>query len=222
MRFLVRFLTVGTAVATCLGVRVGLAEEAPATPAPAPAPAPAKVSDLQVVIETAKGTIEGQLFASKVPMTVANFANLAERGYFNGLSFHRVIPNFMIQGGDPAGNGTGGPGYRFADEFHPDLRHDRPGILSMANAGPGTNGSQFFITTVPTPFLDRRHSVFGAVTTGLDVVRSIVGKTNTGEPGCKADGRGDAITSITIHDSPADLFALYQDQLGGWNAALDR
>ena len=116
------------------------------------------------MIETAKGTIEGQLFASKVPVTVANFANLAERGYFNGLSFHRVIPNFMIQGGDPLGNGTGGPGYRFADEFRPELRHDKPGIFSMANAGPGTNGSQFFITVVPTPHLNRRHTIFGEVT----------------------------------------------------------
>ncbi len=180
------------------------------------------MSDITVTIHTDKGDVAVTLFASKAPLTCASFLNLARRGYYDGVVFHRVIENFMVQGGDPTATGRGGPGYRFADEFHPDLRHDRPGILSMANAGPGTNGSQFFITTVPTPFLDRRHAVFGAVTTGLDVVRSIVGKTNTGEPGCKADGRGDAITSITIHDSPADLFALYQDQLDGWNAALDR
>ena len=185
-------------------------------------PDPATITDIAITIHTDKGDVAVTLFASKAPLTCASFLNLARRGYYDGVVFHRVIENFMVQGGDPTGTGRGGPGYRFADEFHPDLRHDRPGILSMANAGPGTNGSQFFITTVPTPFLDRRHSVFGAVTTGLDVVRSIVGKTNTGEPGCKADGRGDAITSITIHDSPADLFALYQDQLGGWNAALDR
>ena len=186
------------------------------------APAMSAITDITVTIHTDKGDVAVTLFASKAPLTCASFLNLARRGYYDGVVFHRVIENFMVQGGDPTATGRGGPGYRFADEFHPDLRHDRPGILSMANAGPGTNGSQFFITTVPTPFLDRRHSVFGAVTTGLDVVRSIVGKTNTGEPGCKADGRGDAITSITIHDSPADLFALYQDQLGGWNAALDR
>jgi len=207
MRFLVRFLTVGTAVATCLGVRVGLAEEAPATPAPAPAPAPAKVSDLQVVIETAKGTIEGQLFASKVPMTVANFANLAERGYFNGLSFHRVIPNFMIQGGDPAGNGTGGPGYRFADEFQPGLRHDKPGIFSMANAGPGTNGSQFFITHGPTPHLDGKHSVFGQVTKGQDVVNAIA--------------IGDKIKSVRITGDKQALFEAQKDKLAEWNKILD-
>lgn len=185
-------------------------------------PDPAAIADITVTIHTDKGDVAVTLFASKAPLTCASFLNLARRGYYDGVVFHRVIENFMVQGGDPTGTGRGGPGYRFADEFHPDLRHDRPGILSMANAGPGTNGSQFFITTVPTPFLDRRHAVFGAVTTGLDVVRSLVGKTNTGEPGCKADGRGDAITSITIHDSPADLFALYQDQLDGWNAALDR
>lgn len=185
-------------------------------------PDPAAIADITVTIHTDKGDVAVTLFASKAPLTCASFLNLARRGYYDGVVFHRVIENFMVQGGDPTGTGRGGPGYRFADEFHPDLRHDRPGILSMANAGPGTNGSQFFITTVPTPFLDRRHAVFGAVTTGLDVVHSLVGKTNTGEPGCKADGRGDAITSITIHDSPADLFALYQDQLDGWNAALDR
>jgi peptidyl-prolyl cis-trans isomerase B (cyclophilin B) len=109
---------------------------------------------LEAAIETNKGTIRLTLFAEQPPMTVANFVNLAQRGFYDGLTFHRVIPNFMIQGGCPLGTGTGGPGYRFGDEFSVDLRHDAPGKLSMANAGPGTNGSQFFVTHVPTPHLD--------------------------------------------------------------------
>ena len=112
-------------------------------------------------IETSKGTIKIDLFADETPMTVANFVNLAQRGFYDGLNFHRVIANFMIQGGCPLGTGTGSPGYRFGDEFVPSLRHDAPGKLSMANAGPGTNGSQFFITHVPTPHLDNAHTVFG-------------------------------------------------------------
>jgi peptidyl-prolyl cis-trans isomerase B (cyclophilin B) len=180
------------------------------------------VTDINITIHTDKGDIEVTLFAAKAPLTCANFLNLARRGYYDGVVFHRVIENFMIQGGDPTGTGRGGPGYRFADEFHPDLRHDRPGILSMANAGPATNGSQFFITTAPTPFLDDRHSVFGVVTTGFQVVKSIVGKVDTGERGCKADGRGDAITSVTIHDPSDALFASQQAHVDSWNAALDR
>jgi peptidyl-prolyl cis-trans isomerase B (cyclophilin B) len=124
-------------------------------------------------ITTNKGTIRLELFADKTPKTVANFEKLSNDGFYNGLKFHRVIADFMIQGGCPQGNGTGGPGYKFEDEFHPELRHDTPGILSMANAGPNTNGSQFFITHVPTPHLDDRHSVFGKVIEGQDVVDSI-------------------------------------------------
>ena len=123
--------------------------------------------------KTEKGDIGVQLFADKAPRTVENFVNLARAGFYDGTTFHRVISGFMAQGGDPSGTGTGGPGYQFADEFHAELRHDSPGILSMANAGPGTNGSQFFITFGPTPHLDDRHSVFGKVTAGMDVLRSL-------------------------------------------------
>lgn len=119
------------------------------------------------------GDIKFNLFANEVPQTVNNFIFLARQGFYDGTIFHRVIANFMAQGGDPTGTGTGGPGYRFPDEFKPNLRHDKPGILSMANAGPNTNGSQFFITHVPTPWLDNKHSVFGEVIEGLDVLMSI-------------------------------------------------
>ena len=114
-------------------------------------------------IKTNKGIISLNLFYDKAPITVANFVNLSNRGYYNNLTFHRVIDNFMIQGGCPLGTGTGGPGYEFKDEFHSDLKHNKPGILSMANAGPGTNGSQFFITHLETPHLDNNHTVFGEV-----------------------------------------------------------
>ncbi|MEW6056462.1 MAG: peptidylprolyl isomerase [Bdellovibrionota bacterium] len=139
-------------------------------------------------LKTSLGEIKIRLFHDKVPTTVENFVNLAEGTkeytdprtkekktgpYYDGTIFHRVIPRFMVQAGDPTGTGTGGPGFRFKDEFHPELKHDKPGILSMANAGPNTNGSQFFITTVPTPHLDNRHSVFGEVISGQDVVEKI-------------------------------------------------
>jgi cyclophilin family peptidyl-prolyl cis-trans isomerase len=125
------------------------------------------------VLHTDKGDIKLELFADKTPKTVNNFVFLARQGFFDGTFFHRVIADFMVQGGDPTGTGRGGPGYRFADEFHPSLRHNKPGILSMANAGPGTNGSQFFITHVATPWLDNKHSVFGQVIEGMDVVNAI-------------------------------------------------
>jgi cyclophilin family peptidyl-prolyl cis-trans isomerase len=123
--------------------------------------------------KTERGDFVVELHADRAPLTVENFVNLARAGFYDGTTFHRVINGFMAQGGDPTGTGTGGPGYQFRDEFHPSLRHDGPGVLSMANAGAGTNGSQFFITYAPTPHLNDRHSVFGRVTEGMDVVRSI-------------------------------------------------
>jgi peptidyl-prolyl cis-trans isomerase B (cyclophilin B) len=137
-------------------------------------------------IETPRGAIKIQLFADKVPKTVENFVTLANKGFYNGLKFHRVIADFMIQGGCPEGTGRGGPGYKFADEFHPSLKHDSAGILSMANSGPNTNGSQFFITHGPTPHLDGKHSVFGKVISGLDVVNAV--------------RQGDVMTKVTITD----------------------
>ncbi|MBP7963971.1 MAG: peptidylprolyl isomerase [Caldilineaceae bacterium] len=125
-------------------------------------------------IKTNKGDIAVKLEAAKTPVTVNNFVFLAQDGYYDGIVFHRVIPDFMVQTGDPTGTGRGGPGYKFKDEFDASLRHAVPGILSMANAGPGTNGSQFFITHVATPWLDGKHSVFGSVTSGQDVVDAIV------------------------------------------------
>ena len=129
--------------------------------------------DYHVVLVTSQGTVRVRLFAEEAPETVNNFVFLARDGYFDGTTFHRVIKDFMVQGGDPTGTGAGGPGYRIADEFHPELRHDKPGVLSMANAGPNTGGSQFFITHVATPWLDDRHAVFGEVVEGMDVVNSI-------------------------------------------------
>jgi peptidyl-prolyl cis-trans isomerase B (cyclophilin B) len=180
------------------------------------------MSDIRITLHTTAGDIDATIFADKAPLTSANFLNLAKRGYYNGVAFHRVIDGFMLQGGDPTESGRGGPGYKFGDEFDPSLRHNKPGIFSMANAGPGTNGSQFFVTHVPTPFLDDRHSVFGEVTNGMDVVMKITGKNNTGERGCKFNGTGDKITSITLHDDPSALFESQKDQVEHWNSILDR
>ena len=138
-------------------------------------------------IDTSRGTIKLNLYDGKAPKTVANFEKLAKQGFYNGLKFHRVIDNFMVQTGCPQGTGTGGPGYKFADEFHPDLRHKGPGVLSMANAGPNTNGSQFFITHVATPHLDGKHSVFGQVISGQDVVDTIQ--------------KGDVMNKVTVEDA---------------------
>jgi len=163
---------------------------------------------LTAVMNTDKGTIRLNLYPEQTPTTVANFVNLAQRGFYDGLGFHRVINDFMVQGGCPLGTGTGGPGYRFGDEFDPQLRHDGPGKLSMANAGPGTNGSQFFITHVATPWLDDAHTIFGAVDSDADqdVVNAIA--------------QGDKILTVTIEGDAAALLASVAE-VAEWNAALD-
>ena len=166
-------------------------------------------NDLKAVIETNKGTINLKLFAEHTPVTVGNFVNLAQRGYYNSLKFHRVIPNFMIQGGCPFGDGRGGPGYKFQDEFVKELRHSKPGILSMANSGPQTNGSQFFITHVDTPWLDGKHTVFGEVVSEADqkVVNQIA--------------QGDKIISIKIEGDITELMEKVHPVVEKWNAILD-
>ncbi len=173
-----------------------------------PAQSEQSMKDIRIIVKTDKGDIEGILYPGKAPVTVANFLNLAKRGYYNGLKFHRVIPDFMIQGGDPTGTGSGGPGYRFEDECTPELKHDKPGIFSMANAGPGTNGSQFFVTHVATPWLDGKHTVFGSVTKGQDIVNAVAA--------------GDKIVSIEILDPTDDLFKAQSKRLEEWNAILDK
>ncbi len=135
-------------------------------------------TEIYALFDTTEGKFKAKLFADKAPRTVENFVSLAEgtktgKPFYDGTVFHRVIPNFMIQGGDPEGTGRGGPGYKFADEFHPGLKHVKAGLLSMANAGPNTNGSQFFVTVAATPWLDNKHSIFGEVTEGYDVVKKI-------------------------------------------------
>jgi len=164
---------------------------------------------LTAVFTTSRGPIRVRLHADKTPVTVASFVKLAQRGFYDGLSFHRVIPDFMIQGGCPRGTGTGGPGYRFEDECRADLRHDKPGVLSMANAGPGTNGSQFFITHVATPWLDGKHTVFGEVLGAEDqaVVDAVRG--------------GDKIESVRIEGDASALLAAQADRIADWNKALE-
>lgn len=163
---------------------------------------------LVAVMQTSKGTINLDLYPDQAPMTVANFVNLTLRGYYDGLGFHRVIPDFMVQGGCPLGSGTGSPGYQFGDEFVPELRHDAPGKFSMANAGPGTNGSQFFITHVPTPWLDDAHTIFGAVQSDADqdVVNAIA--------------QGDTIEKVTIEGDASELLSSVA-LVAEWNTALD-
>ena len=163
---------------------------------------------LSAEIVTEKGTISVDLFSEQTPITVANFVNLASRGFYDNLNFHRVIQDFMIQGGCPSGNGMGGPGYRFADEFLPELRHDAPGKLSMANAGPGTNGSQFFITHVPTPHLDDAHTIFGSVKSEED--QKIVDQIE----------QGDQIQTIRIVGEFEELLSSVES-VSEWNEVLD-
>ena len=180
------------------GVFIGLASVAVAS-----------AEKLSAEIETSRGKIEIELTPDKTPVTVANFVNLAQKGFYNGVTFHRIIPNFMVQGGDPTATGSGGPGYKFEDEFDSSLKHDTPGVLSMANSGPGTNGSQFIITHVPTPWLDGKHSVFGKVISGQKVVDTLK--------------QGDKIEKITIKGDTTTLFAetKVKDKVAAWNSVLD-
>ncbi|MEI6517505.1 MAG: peptidylprolyl isomerase [bacterium] len=180
------------------GVFIGLASVASAS-----------AEKLSAEIETSRGKIEIELTPDKTPVTVANFVNLAQKGFYNGVTFHRIIPNFMVQGGDPTATGSGGPGYKFEDEFDSSLKHDTPGVLSMANSGPGTNGSQFFITHVPTPWLDGKHSVFGKVISGQKVVDTLK--------------QGDKIEKVTIKGDTTTLFAetKVKDKVAAWNSVLD-
>ena len=166
------------------------------------------MAELVATFHTSRGPIRTRLHADKTPVTVASFVNLVKRGYYDGLSFHRVIPDFMIQGGCPQGSGTGGPGYKFEDEPRPDLRHDKPGVLSMANAGPRTNGSQFFITHVATPWLDGKHTVFGEVLGAEDmaVVNAIRG--------------GDKIERVTLEGDSDAVLAAQAERVADWNKAL--
>jgi len=160
---------------------------------------------LIATFDTDRGPIRIELAPDKAPLTVANFVNLAKRGFYDGLSFHRVIPDFMIQGGCPEGSGRGGPGYKFEDETKNGLAHER-GVLSMANAGPNTNGSQFFITHIPTSWLDGKHTVFGKVIEGLDVVDAVK--------------QGDAIKSVKIEGDADAALAANADRVAEWNKIL--
>jgi peptidyl-prolyl cis-trans isomerase B (cyclophilin B) len=171
------------------------------------------LKDIRIVIHTAKGDIEATIFPAKAPVTAANFLNLASRKFYDGLSFHRVVPRFVIQGGDPLGTGSGGPGYRVENEIDPSLSHLNVGALAMANAGPNTNGSQFYVTIDAlrpehVKMLDGSYSIFGQVTNGLDVTSKIV--------------QGDKIISIDILDSTDELFAAQKARLKDWNKTLDQ
>ena len=168
------------------------------------------MSELIATFNTARGPIRLRLHGEKAPVTVANFVNLVRRGYYDGLSFHRVIPDFMIQGGCPQGSGTGGPGYKFEDETRADLRHDKPGVLSMANAGPRTNGSQFFITHVATPWLDGKHTVFGEVVGAEDmaVVNAVRGS--------------DKIETVTLSGDADSVLAAQASRVAEWNEKLGK
>ncbi|GAB3039150.1 peptidylprolyl isomerase [Oleiagrimonas citrea] len=164
---------------------------------------------ITATFHTSRGPIRIRLHDDKTPLTTANFVNLAKRGFYDGLSFHRVIPDFMIQGGCPEGSGRGGPGYRFEDEFDASLRHDKPGVLSMANAGPGTNGSQFFITHGATPWLDGKHSVFGEVVDSSD--QTVV----------DAVQQGDEIEKVTLEGDVDALLEKMSERVADWNTVLD-
>jgi len=160
---------------------------------------------LFTIFDTSRGPVRLELYPDKAPLTVANFVNLARRGFYDGLNFHRVIPDFMVQGGCPQGTGTGGPGYKFEDETTNGVRHER-GVLSMANAGPNTNGSQFFITHVATPWLDGKHTVFGKVVEGMDIVDKVA--------------QGDLIKSVKFEGDVDAALAAKADRVAEWNRIL--
>jgi peptidyl-prolyl cis-trans isomerase B (cyclophilin B) len=162
---------------------------------------------MEAHLKTTKGNIVVDLLPEEAPVTVASFVNLAQRGYYDGISFHRVIADFMIQGGDPTGTGRGGPGYRFEDEFDSGRKFDRAGILAMANAGPRTNGSQFFITHVPTPHLNNKHTIFGLVREGQDIVDSVQ--------------QGDTLESLEIKGDASTLLEAQKQCVAEWNRALE-
>lgn len=164
---------------------------------------------INVTFDTSRGPIHLRLHDDKAPVTVANFVNLARRGYYDGLTFHRVIADFMVQGGCPQGTGTGGPGYKFEDEFDPSLKHDKPGVLSMANSGPRTNGSQFFITHGPTPWLDGKHSVFGEIVGDDD--KQVVDSVR----------QDDTITKVTLEGDVDALLESQSERVAEWNKVLD-
>lgn len=166
------------------------------------------MSDIKITLKTIKGSMDITLFADDCPVTCASFLNLAKKDFYNGVTFHRVISDFMIQGGDPTGSGMGGPGYKFECECKPHLMHNKAGILSMANAGPNTNGSQFFVTHGPTPHLNGKHTVFGEVTNpeGIETVNDI--------------RQGDEILEIIVHDSTDELFAAQADRISEWNSKM--
>ncbi|MBG69047.1 MAG: peptidylprolyl isomerase [Roseibacillus sp.] len=175
------------------------------------------MDDIKITLNTSKGAIDISLFAGDTPVTCASFLNLATKGFYDGLIFHRVIKDFMIQGGCPEGSGRGNPGYQFENECLPHRSHDSSGKLSMANAGPNTNGSQFFITHTATQFLDGKHTVFGEVTGGQDVVDAIA--TSPTVPGDRPS-EDITIDSVTVHDSTEDLFEDQKSRIADWNSAM--
>jgi len=207
-------VTLSAILASLIFYGCAIGQSAVKQPSAGGAPVANTIDDIRIKIDTTKGEIEATLFASKVPMTVANFVNLIQNKFYDGIVFHRVIPDFMAQVGDPLSRfpqkkhmwGTGGPGYKFPDEIDPSLRHNRPGMFSMANSGPNTNGSQIFITHVATPHLDGKHAVFGTVTKGLDVVLALT--------------KGDRIVKATVVDNPAALLQNQAEMVGKWNAIL--
>jgi peptidyl-prolyl cis-trans isomerase B (cyclophilin B) len=204
---LIAILALGVVFSPLGWVGAGNAQDAGA-PAVGAETKKAEDTGLQVSMKTSKGVIVIDLIPDKAPLTVANFLNLSLRKYYDGITFHRVIANFMIQGGDPTGTGSGGPGYKFKDECVPELKFDKPGYLAMANAGPRTNGSQFFITHVATPHLNGKHTIFGVVKEGQDVVNAIQ--------------KGDKIESIEIKGDYSALFDANKAQLDEWNKILDQ